>query len=521
MTHVATDTGGVSAAGNLEQQIRSRIDSLDYLPTTAAVAIKFVELGKNLDAEPTDYAKVISADSSLSSKMLALANSSWAGVRNKVTNVQSAVNLLGLGTVRTLAISYCMTGLHNELRLSTEESNMFWESSLCKAVAAKKYASLLDVKLADEVFVIGLFQDFAMSIMYATARERFLSILQNPDSNIRTELQNERNMFRIDHAEAGRMLAQKLALPDLFVDAIAFHHNHDKLQEFIEDEVTADATYVASLFPHMLNVWHADDADALCAFLQERVPSTSTAMYLTEVQEEFNQVYSFFHEGHVPDTQLTELLERVTRVAADNTTELVGMMNEHMRQAAATGMEVNEILKQQSELEDQATHDSLTGVLNREGFTIQAKELLAKAFHYGNGFAVVYLDIDQFKAVNDRFGHEFGDSVLITAVAEINEAMPSDALFGRIGGDEFIVLINDCTEIDATQIVKCFVSNVAAKTIHKQNQSTQISLSAGLLFVHPSNQEQQLDTVVHAADKLMYRAKRSGGNRVEMRAIQV
>ena len=61
MPQAATQNETASSVENLEQQIRARIDSLSYLPTTAAVAMKFVELGKNLDAEPSDYAKVISA----------------------------------------------------------------------------------------------------------------------------------------------------------------------------------------------------------------------------------------------------------------------------------------------------------------------------------------------------------------------------------------------------------------------------------------------------------------------------
>ena len=153
---VPTHSGGSS---DLQQQIRARIESLSYLPTTVAVAMKFVELGKDPQADPSDYAKVISADSSLSSKILALANSSWFGVRNKVATIRAAVNLLGLSTVRSLAISYCMTGLHNELGLTSDESHIFWEASLCKAVAAKQYLSMHAEHLANEGFLVGMFQD--------------------------------------------------------------------------------------------------------------------------------------------------------------------------------------------------------------------------------------------------------------------------------------------------------------------------------------------------------------------------
>lgn len=520
MTQTATATETANSSGSLEQQIRARIDSLSYLPTTAAVAMKFVELGKNLEADPAEYAKVISADSSLSSKMLALANSSWAGVRNEVTNVKTAVNLLGLGTVRTLAVSYCMTGLHHELRLSAEESHMFWESSLCKAVAAKKYVSMFDTSSAEEVFVAGLFQDFAVPIMFATAKEQFRVLLEASDANIQTQLKKERELFRMDHAEVGRMVAQKMQLPDLFVDAVAFHNSSEKLDEFIEHKPTAEAIHVASMFPHVLNVWHRDDADALCAFLKEHAPSTDVTAFLADVQEEFSKVYGFFHNGSSPDTQLTELLERVTREVADNTTELVGTVNELVRQAATRGTGANDVANQQSELEEKALHDPLTGVLNREGFTAQAKEALAKAARYGTSLAVVYLDIDGIKGVNNTFGHEFGDVTLTAVVAKIAETVPQNDVFGRMGGAEFVLVLDDCTETDARQVVQRIIANVAEMTVRKGNQSTRVSLSAGLLYIQPSNREQQFDVVIKAADKLADRAKQTGGNQAEVRIIQ-
>lgn len=517
MTRVSGTRRVATTSESLGQQVRDRIDSLSYLPTTAAVAMKFVELGKDPDAEPADYAKVISADSSLSSKLLALANSSWAGVRSEVTNVRMAVNLLGLGTVRTLAISYCMTGLHNELRLSPSESKVFWQSSLCKAVAASKYASLFDTKLADEAFVIGLFQDFAGTIMYSTAREPHLAILQDPATCVRVQLQKERELFRLDHAEVGRLLAQKLDLPELFVDAVAFHHNYERLTEFVEQEALRDATHAAALLPHLLGIWGREDVDGLSEFLQQRAPSTDLSTYLTSVQEEFSQLYGFFHEGEVPETGLTELLEQTARESADKTEDLVGTVNELMQNVAAMGAEVDRRVRT---LEDDAARDQLTGVLNRGGVRDPAKELLAKAARYGTGFAVVYLDIDGFKQINDSLGHQIGDQVLKTVAAELTRALPKDTLIGRMGGDEFVALFNDCTERDATETGQRIVSAVGSQSARKGDAAIPLAISVGLLYVCPTNQPPGLDAAISAADKLMYLAKRAGGNQLEVRAIR-
>jgi HD-like signal output (HDOD) protein len=341
MTRVPAVISGGYGADDLQRRIRARIESLAYLPTTAAVALKFVELGKDPEADPGDYARVISSDSSLSSKLLALANSSWAGVRNKVTNIRMAVNLLGLGTVRTLAISYCMTGLHNELRLSPQESQMFWEASLCKAIAAQCYARSFNPKLADEAFAAGLFQDFALTVMYSVAKEPYLAIIADVQASTRGQLNRERELFRFDHAEVGRILAQRMELPELYVDLIGFHHDYERLTELVEQQLLREAAYVAALMPHMMTGWSRSDADALAEFLKEHSPSTELEAFVNDVQQEFAKLYAFFHEGEGPQAHLAELLTQAAREAADNTTELVGKLNSLVRDAAMTGMQAN------------------------------------------------------------------------------------------------------------------------------------------------------------------------------------
>jgi diguanylate cyclase (GGDEF)-like protein len=514
-TSPATAVESKGLAGQLERQIRARIESLSYLPTTSAVAIKFVQLGKDPDAEPGDYAKVISADSSLSSKLLALANSSWAGVRTKVTNVRMAVNLLGLGTVRTLAISYCMAGLHNELHLSAQESEIFWESSLSKAVAAKRYARLFDAKAGDEAFVTGLFQDFALAVMYSVDK-RYLLLLQDPKANVQGQLQKERALFGTDHTEVGRALAQRLELPELFIDTVAFHHNYERLTEFVQAAPLRDGAYAASLLPHTLNGWNQENADALATFLQAHAPNMDRTQFITEVQAEFAQLYGYFNEGKTPQAELTQLLTDTAREAADNTTELVGSVNELLKEAATMGMQIRQQVK---ELENKAQCDALTGVLNREGFSAAAQEPLAKATRYGIGFAVCYLDIDRFKSVNDSLGHALGDMALKTVAVEMNAALPEGTVVGRVGGDEFTLLLPSSGPEEARELIERLLANVAARTVGAGEQSIQITLSAGLLCVTPSNNTQVLNTLVNAADKLMYTAKRAGGNRVEVRIV--
>ncbi len=513
----------VVSAEDLRLRLRRKIDSLSYLPTTAAVAIKFVELGRNPEAEPSDYAKVISADSSLSTKLLSLANSSWFGVRNKVSTVTGAVNLLGLSTVRTLAIGYCITGLHNELELTPDESRLFWEASLCKAVAAREYVSLANPKLGDSAFVGGMFQDLALTLFYATAKEPLLAILQNPAFDAETQLQKQRDTFGVDHMEAGRMLAQKVDLPESLVDCIAFHHDQESLAQFVEDPAIAEAYFVASLFPHMLNAWNRHDADRLCRFLEQHTQpkGIDPATLLTRIQDAFENLYRFFEEGRTPQTELVRLMEQASREAAENTEALVVTVHQLLQQAASTGATVNQLVQKTSELEERATRDPLTGVLNRDGFAEQAGELINHAVRYGSEFTLVYFDVDRFKTLNDQHGHKTGDLALKLVADHLRRSVGPQDSVGRPGGDEFIVLYYDCRAQDAVPRVEKLLRDIAAQSIGGGNHRAQVTLSAGCLNVRPTGGPCTLESVTIAADKLMYQAKAAGGNQVRTRTISI
>ncbi len=316
MIQNASATGRPSPVAELHEQLLARVASLSYLPTTAAVAAKFVQLGRNPDASAGDYAGVISADASLSTKLFALANSSWFGIRNRVTSIRSAVSLLGLSTVRSLAISYCVTALNSELRLSRTEARQFWQAALCKAVAARQYAQRHDEEVADDAFAAGMLQDLSITMMYATDKDRELAILLDPDSDYRTHLRGERDVFQMDHAEVGRLIARKLELPDFFVDAVTFHHNLENLAEFMESPVVADAVYVSSLLPHVLSGWHPRDAQALDRFLTEHAgpDGMTTEAFLVAVQNEFDLLHQSFEDGQPPEARLLELFARAGEV---------------------------------------------------------------------------------------------------------------------------------------------------------------------------------------------------------------
>jgi diguanylate cyclase (GGDEF)-like protein len=505
---------------DLERNLRARAEGLSYLPTTVAVAMKLIDLGKNAEADPAEYAQVVGVDGALSAKLLALANSSWFGVRNRVTKISLAINLLGLTTVRTMSISYCLAGLHNELGLTPDETRMFWESSLARAIAARRFAEAFHDKATDEAFAAGLFADFAMPIMFATARAAVLAYLGDYRGGWEAQLARERALFRVDHAELGRIVAQKLALPDLYLDAIGLHHNYAGLRDFLGNPVLANALHTAALLPHNLGGWNASDARVLGQFLsQQNNPAlASAASFIDGVQKEFATLRAYFDEGEAPEPVLPKLLQAAACESAQNTERLVGTVQDLLSQAAQMGERTRDLMSQRERLETLASHDGLTGVLTRSAFEGLAHDALAQAAHSASPIALAYLDVDNFKTLNDSHGHAYGDAALKRVVAAIQATVRGHDLIGRLGGDEFGLLLPNCVASDAQDVIKRVIQRIGA-TEDNPSSGLRLSVSVGLVCIPALISPPPVENLFSIADRLMYAAKKAGGNRGHARVL--
>jgi diguanylate cyclase (GGDEF)-like protein/PAS domain S-box-containing protein len=175
------------------------------------------------------------------------------------------------------------------------------------------------------------------------------------------------------------------------------------------------------------------------------------------------------------------------------------------------GRDVTEVNEAQAELEYRATHDALTDLPNRTMLLDHLRLALARLDRAEHGVGVVFIDLDDFKDVNDRYGHDAGDLVL-REIAERLAATtrPSDTV-ARYGGDEFVVLLDGLGDgaAEAHHIAERLIDAISTRPIAFGRQVT-ITASAGIAIAprHLENPER----LITAADRLMYRAKRAGGN---------
>jgi diguanylate cyclase (GGDEF)-like protein len=163
----------------------------------------------------------------------------------------------------------------------------------------------------------------------------------------------------------------------------------------------------------------------------------------------------------------------------------------------------------EARLSHQALHDPLTGLPNRTLFA--DRMLIARArLRRGGSLAVLFLDLDDFKAVNDRLGHESGDHVLTEISGRLSSVLrPSDTI-ARLGGDEFAVLCDGVDERGATAIAERLAGALRRPL---RISGGELSMTASTGIVVTGDPDRDGDSLLREADAAMYVAKRSGGAR--------
>jgi len=168
----------------------------------------------------------------------------------------------------------------------------------------------------------------------------------------------------------------------------------------------------------------------------------------------------------------------------------------------------------QEELNKMAHYDLLTGLPNRALFADRFQQAIAHSKRYNKQLAVCFIDLDNFKPINDNFGHDAGDQLLIEVAKRITDCIREEDTISRQGGDEFTLLINDINTPDESTQTLDRIHQALAKPYIINDQVHQITASSGATL-YPQD-DADIDTLLRHADQAMYQAKLSGKNRYHL-----
>jgi HD-like signal output (HDOD) protein len=238
-------------------RVQTYIGKMPSLPITVT---KVIEICNQPGTSPVDLNKVISVDPVLMARVMKLINSAYYGLGDKVTSLSRAIIMLGINTVKNLALSTAVVGAIGKGE-STSALNMqgFWRHSLGVGVTAKLIAKrrAVDARLVEEYFIAGLLHDIGKIPMNHVLKDRYLAVLGLADREHISLADAERREVGFNHADVGKLIGTAWNIGGAVIDAVAYHH--DVAAYGAEHSELVATVHVANYFMNLAEVGFAGD----------------------------------------------------------------------------------------------------------------------------------------------------------------------------------------------------------------------------------------------------------------------
>ena len=214
----------MSQATQASRSLELMINAVGELPASPAVVNLVMGMTANLNTDIRQLAKALSADQSMTAKVLKLSNSSFYGRSKAVATLDEAILILGFFTLRSLVIATATHSLFKDRNPQGMQKEL-WEHSLATAMAARLLATKALKSSIEEAYIAGLMHDLGKLIFLQKSPTEYLSVIERVKHETVTFTECEREAFGFDHAELGQALLQKWSFPQDLIDAVRDHHN--------------------------------------------------------------------------------------------------------------------------------------------------------------------------------------------------------------------------------------------------------------------------------------------------------
>lgn len=489
----------------MDQQILDRILKCERLPSFPAIAARVIEMCGDESVSIRELGEVLSHDTAISTKILRTINSSFYGLRHRVTTVERATTMLGINTVKMLALGFSLVPQLKGLGGEDFDPTIIWKRSLFAAVGAHTIAREVKFDHYEEAFIAGLLQDLGVIVLLQTLRGEYVAVIEqaiDAHGKLRPLEQQELN---IDHAQVGKVLAEQWKLPSILISAISGH----------EDPEGTEPEYQSLVRSVALGAKAAD-----CFLSPQEQQEGRVKNYVRYASQWFDlnaeQAGSYLASIEEGTRELGKLFE-IEGKADQSASDLMVMANEQLVDLSVkAAQEAKELEEKNQQLSEKAQFDPLTSTLNRGGLDQTLADCFEASRQNGEPLSVIFFDNDKFKPINDTHGHHIGDRILQLVAASMQECLLPGGYVGRYGGDEFTMVLPGVDGAKAAAVgekVRQHVERVTVET--DEGEQLSISVSVGLASYNGTDSPSfAADQLIVAADRAMYAAKAAGGNRV-------
>jgi diguanylate cyclase (GGDEF)-like protein len=416
--------------------------------------------------------------------------------------------VLGLNATLTLALSFSLVkGLRNGKSNGLNHKH-YWRRALLAATAARALGDVMHQSLAEEIFLAALLQDVGMLALDQAVPDlyRDTDALQFDHAAL---AEHEKKRLQADHAQVGGWLMHTWNLPDRLHHAIT--HSHKLELDFTSDPVkifdrcVALSGPVADLF--LLEPEKRPFAEtALCAERSLGLDKMAFGQVLGTIASMIPETEAIF-EAEVLSKQHPELILEQAR-------EVLMLRNLHaLREINTLRAAADTATARTAELEEEVRRDALTGAYNRT----YLEQFLAREFENSTrhkwSLSVAFVDLDNFKQLNDSFGNQAGDRVLQATARLLRGNTRETDMIARYGGEDFVVVLPATDAQTAHHICERIVTAFRNTGHVVGSDQTKVTVSIGCATHCADTPFAHYSDFIKAADQALYTAKTRGRNR--------
>jgi len=488
----------------LERRLKLLID----FPSPAGLAARVVDLANDPEADLGRISRVISLDPAMSAKMLRTANSPFYGQRRKSQNLRQAIMVLGLNATITLALGFSLVKTFEQPISAGIDYPKFWRRTLLSAIAARAVAEAKNRPYKEELFLAALLQDIGILALDRHQDSFYRDLPEEASHDAIAAYERER--LGSDHAEVGAWLLRSWSIPSLLCDAVEGSHRALSLEVKTDVDTFMQSVALSGVLADGLvhstgEVPLRTVSEAEKELLQ--IDGQTLGEIVEKIKAQIPETESLFERNIMAAWEFDGLMGRAREVllmrSLDTLREFQRLTEAHTLLAVHT-----------EELRKASLRDGLTGLFNRRYFDEKIAEELAQARACGWPLSLIFADLDQFKKVNDTYGHQVGDEVLRAAASLLAQSLRDGDVVARYGGEEFVAVLPGTNAPEALMVAER-IAGTFRKHIHSIGPyRIKVTVSIGVVTDDNDDGFADVGELVRAADLAVYAAKNEGRDRV-------
>jgi diguanylate cyclase (GGDEF)-like protein len=488
--------------------LKSKLKASVNFPSPPAIAQQIIALAGDPHIDISQVATAISRDPGLAAKLLRVANSALYSRQRKSANLRQALIVLGLHGATTLALGFSLVGTYRGLSSNGVDYNRYWRRAILSASAARCFGALQNASAVEDIFLAALLQDIAILGVDRAAPDFYRDLPRN--ASHREFPAHETTRLGIDHAELGAWLLEYWKLPEPLCRAVAWSHAPPIADRSTPTGMAACCVALGSeCVEILLAPGAATDFAALAEHASEwlGIDAPAVADVMGKIVAEIPEIERLF------DTKL--LQPDAASVILDQARDLLSLRNLQALGQAGSLSETNLKLEARTAaLQDAQLRDGLTGLYNRGYLDLMLRREFQAATTGNWPLSVVFVDLDRFKGINETYGHEAGDSVLVATAKLITSVARDSDCVARYGGEKFVIVLPGVASPGAEIFCQRLIARLRS-TLHPiRGTMVTVTASVGLATHTPKTPFQRASQLIDAADRSVYVAKKSGRDRL-------